>query len=244
MSVETNKIICGDCLSVMEGMPDGCVDIVVTSPPYNLLNSSSSGLKRKNSKWGNNKLKKGYDGYGDDIPEKEYIEWQRSCLTQMMRLIKDDGAIFYNHKWRVQNGLLQNNNEIVDDFPVRQIIIWHRNGGTNFNKTYFLPTYEIIYLIAKNKFELVSKASHYTDVWNVSAEINNEHPAPFPLEIPRRCIISTNAKVVLDPFVGSGTTAVVCKMLGREYIGIDQSSKYCEMARSRLVEQTEQLYIF
>jgi modification methylase len=67
----------------------------------------------------------------------------------MMRLLTDDGAIFYNHKWRVQDGLLQDRNDIVSGFPVRQIIIWHRNGGINFNKGYFLPTYEVIYLIAK-----------------------------------------------------------------------------------------------
>lgn len=70
----------------------------------------------------------------------------------MMRLLKDDGAIFYNHKWRVQNGLIQDRREIVADFPVRQIIIWRRKGGINFNAGYFLPTYEVIYPYCKKRF--------------------------------------------------------------------------------------------
>ena len=66
----------------------------------------------------------------------------------MMRVLKPTGAIFYNHKWRIQKGLLQDRADIVNDFPVRQIIIWQRAGGINFNPGYFLPTYEVIYLIA------------------------------------------------------------------------------------------------
>ena len=77
----------------------------------------------------------------------------------MMRLLREDGAIFYNHKWRVQGGLLQDRSEIVKGFPVRQIIIWKRDGGINFNRGYFLPTYEVIYLIAKSAFRLRSKAN-------------------------------------------------------------------------------------
>lgn len=63
------------------------------------------------------------------MPHEEYAAWQRRCLTEMYRIIKDDGAIFYNHKWRVQGGLLQDRQDIVSGFPVRQIIIWRRKGG-------------------------------------------------------------------------------------------------------------------
>ncbi len=67
------------------------------------------------------------------MPHDEYVAWQRACLSECMRVIKDDGAIFYNHKWRVQAGLLQDRSDIVAGFPVRQIIIWKRKGGINFN---------------------------------------------------------------------------------------------------------------
>ena len=114
------------------------------------------------------------------MPHKEYVAWQRDCLKQMMRVIPEDGAIFYNHKWRVQGGLLQDRQDIVGDFPVRQVIIWKRKGGLNFNSGYFLPTYEVIYLIAKPNFELVDKANTHGDVWEFTQEMNNKHPAAFP----------------------------------------------------------------
>jgi len=81
----------------------------------------------------------------------------------MLRLIKPDGAIFYNHQWRVQAGLLQDRQDIVSDFPVRQVIIWRRKGDINFNPGYFLPTYEVIYLIAKPDFKLAPNANRHGD---------------------------------------------------------------------------------
>ena len=96
----------------------------------------------------------------------------------MMRLLRHDGAIFYNHKWRVQAGLLQDRSEIVKGFPVRQIIIWKRDGGINFNPGYFLPTYEVIYLIAKAAFRLRPKANAIGDVWHIPQESRNLTPPP------------------------------------------------------------------
>jgi site-specific DNA-methyltransferase (adenine-specific) len=141
----------------------------------------------------------------------------------------------------VQNGLLQDRADILEGFPVRQIIIWRRKGGINFNPYYFLPTYEVIYLIAKPKFKLAPKASSHGDVWEFAQERNNNHPAPFPIELPKRCIESTDAQIVLDPFSGSGTTAVAAKQLGVNYIGIDISPEYCEQARETL-DGTERFF--
>jgi len=230
-----NKIICGDCLSTMKQLPDACVDLVVTSPPYNLKNSTGNGMKcGKGGKWSNAALINGYATYDDNMPYDEYCAWQKECLQEMMRLIKDDGAIFYNHKWRVQDGLIQDRHEIVEDFPVRQIIIWRRKGGINFNAGYFLPTYEVIYLIAKPNFVLAPKSNHYGDVWEFTQELNNIHPAPFPVALIDRIISSTNAQVILDPFMGSGTTAVVAQGLKRKYIGIEICEEYCKLANDRI----------
>lgn len=230
-----NKIICGRCEEVMKRIPDASVDLVVTSPPYNLKNSTGNGMKcGKGGKWSRAALINGYADYDDCMPHELYVEWQRECLTEMFRVIKDDGAIFYNHKWRVQNGLLQDRQDIVRGFPVRQIIIWKRKGGINFNKGYFLPTYEVIYLIAKPKFQLAPKSNSYGDVWEFMQEQKNDHPAPFPVALIDRIISSTTADVVLDPFMGSGTTAVVAAGLGRKYIGIELSPEYVAMAEERL----------
>ncbi len=238
-----DKIVCGDCLQVMRTMPDQCVDLVVTSPPYNLKNSTGNGMKcGKGGKWANAALIQGYATYDDNMPYDLYCKWQKECLQEMWRVLKDDGAIFYNHKWRVQDGLIQDRHEIVQDFPVRQIIIWRRKGGINFNAGYFLPTYEVIYLIAKKKFKLAPKANRVGDVWEFTQEMNNLHPAPFPEALIERIIGSTHAQIVLDPFMGSGTTAVAAKHLNRHFVGIEISEDYCKMARRRIKNDSAGLF--
>jgi site-specific DNA-methyltransferase (adenine-specific) len=225
-----NKIICGDSLTVMKQMPDNCIDLAVTSPPYNLKNSTGNGMSAntKSGKWAGNPLQNGYSHYSDNIPADEYADWQHNCLKEMYRLIKNDGAIFYNHKWRVQDGVIQDRKDIIRDLPVRQIIIWRRKGGINFNPGYFLPTYEVIYMIPKPDFKLAPKANAFGDVWEFTQEMNNEHPAPFPVALIDRIISSTNAKIILDPFSGSGTTAITALGLKRNYIGIELSPDYCK----------------
>lgn len=230
-----NSIILGDSLDVMRRLPTGSVDLIVTSPPYNLKNSSGNGMKDgRGGKWENASLMHGYQEHADNMPYDEYCRWQKQCLRQMLRLIPENGAIFYNHKWRVQRGLLQDRSEILKGFPVRQIIIWKRKGGINFNAGYFLPTYEVIYVIAKPGFKLAQGANKAGDVWEIMQEMNNPHPAPFPVELIDRIVSSTNAQLILDPFAGSGTTGVAAVNNNRDYILIDNSEKYCEMAKLRL----------
>jgi modification methylase len=179
------------------------------------------------------------------MPYEEYVKWQRECLTEMFRLLKNDGAIFYNHKWRVQDGLLQDRQDIVAGFPIRQIIIWRRKGGINFNAGYFLPTYEVIYMIAKPDFKLAKGANTYGDVWEFTQELNNLHPAPFPVALIDRIVSSTNAQIILDPFMGSGTTAIAAIQNDRNFIGIELSHEYIEMAdeRIKLVQPRLQLRV-
>ena len=101
-----NRIVQGDCLQLMSQMPAGSVDLVVTSPPYNLLNSSGNGMKNGNGgKWSRSALMQGYATdhpryRGDRMPHDEYAEWRRECLRAVPRVLSPGGAIFYNHKWR------------------------------------------------------------------------------------------------------------------------------------------------
>lgn len=236
-----NKIICGDAVEVMVKIPPGSIDLVITSPPYNIKNSTGNGLKDgRGGKWASAGLQKGYANYDDCMPHEKYAKWQRESLEKMMQLIPDTGAIFYNHKWRVQDGVLQDRQDIVSGFPVRQIIIWKRKGGLNFNPGYFLPTYEVIYVIAKPKFQLIPKANACGDVWEFTQEMKNDHPAAFPVDLIDRIVSSTNAKIILDPFMGSGTTAISAINFKRKYIGIDISPDYCEMARERIKNHQSQ----
>ena len=232
------QIHCGDSLQIMKQMPAGSVDVIVTSPPYNICNSSGGGLKGaagKKGRWSQTRLgREGYTHSNDSMPHEEYVEWQRECLTAMLRLLPDNGAIFYIHKWRVQNGLIQDRADIVEGFPVRQIIIWQRAGGINHNDAYFLPTYEVIYLICKPNFRLIPKKNGLGDVWRIPQNNSNPHPAPFPVELAWRCIDSTEAKIILDPFVGSGSTVIAAEACRRNWIGIDISQEYCELAKKRI----------
>ena len=133
----SGALLRGDCLDVMARLPDSCFRAVVTSPPYNLRNSSGNGMRDgRGGKWEQAALLQGYATHTDAMPHSAYVGWQRRCLAEMMRLLRPDGAIFYNHKWRVQKGLLQDRQDIVAGFPVRQVIIWHRSGGINFNQTF------------------------------------------------------------------------------------------------------------
>ena len=233
----------GDCLDVMRAMPAGSVDLVVTSPPYNLRNTTG-GFAMKGITWKTEPLKSGYDGYSDDLPHHMYVDWQRCCLSEMMRLLSPSGAIFYNHQWRQQDKLLQDRSDILEGFPVRQIIIWNRGGGVLFNRAFFTPFYQVVYMITKPDFKLLPKMSRFGDVWNFPYARNNPHPAPFPLALPMRCITSTDANVILDPFMGSGTTAIAAMRAGRQWIGIEKSAEYCRMADERIALEARRPSLF
>lgn len=229
----------GDCIDKLRSLPPESIRVIVTSPPYNIKNSSGNGLKNGyKGKWPNAALQGGYDGHNDCMNHDDYVAWQRECLTEMMRVLRPDGAIFYNHKWRVQRGDWQDREDVVKGFPVRQVIIWQRCGGINFNPGYFLPTYEVIYLIVKPQFRLAPGKNAHGDVWTIRQEGNNKHPAPFPVDLAARCIESVGGGPVLDPFMGSGTTAIAAEGLGMEWIGIESSLEYVNMANERIANFT------
>lgn len=239
---DLNTLYLGDAVEVMRTLEDESFDLVITSPPYNLKNSTGNGfVSAGSSAWNKafteDGLGHGYDKHTDKLEHEDYVEWQRECLSEMLRLIKPNGAIFYNHKWRVQGGLLQDRADIMSGFPVRQIIIWQRAGGMIFNPHFFTPTYEVIYMVAKPDFRLADKACRIGDVWKITQERNTPHPAPFPYKLPQTIISSSTAQRVLDPFVGSGTTMRAAMDLGIESVGIDNSEKYCEMTVERLAQQ-------
>lgn len=230
----TNKIICGDVIEELQKIPNESIDIVVTSPPYNLLNTTGRGMKSPGRMWKNPPLKNGYGKHDDNMPYNEYILWRREVLTELMRVIPDNGAIFYNHKWRVQNKLLQDRSEILEGFPVRQIIIWDKGSSINFNKHFFLPTYEVIYLIAKPDFKLSDEGYKKSSVWKIGTQKADLHPAPFPVKLIDNILESVDGKIVLDPFMGSGTTAISCIKNKKTFIGIELEERFVEVANKRI----------
>ena len=231
-----NSIVQGDCGELLDKLPDESIDLVITSPPYNMRVSSGGGVRNSMSGGWIAELRNGYDNYGDDMTWPEYMGWQHETLLKLWRVIKSTGAIFYNHKPRVQHGkLVWAIQWIPESTPVRQMIIWRRPGGLNHSKTFFTNQHEHIWLLAKPDFRLKGKGI-MGDVWEMKPA-KNPHPAPFPIDLPRRALVASKIPkggIVLDPFMGSGTTAVACKEAGIGYLGFELSEKYIGWANERL----------
>jgi modification methylase len=231
------------------------VDLVFTSPPYNLGNTSGGGFPNKlrmghyppaatfgkrggMGKWPGATLANGYADYDDSLPHAEYVTWQHAVLRECWRVITPTGAIYYNHKPRILGGEVCLPLDYNPGLPIRQIVIWARAGGYNYTPAFYVPTHEWIVIFAKPDFRLKSKgASGVGDVWQVPQEANPDHPAPFPLLLPKRALETTGAAVVLDPFCGIGTTLRAAKDLGRRAIGIERNERYCELAARRLSQE-------
>lgn len=244
----------GDCLEVLPTL--GKVDAVVTSPPYNLGGAPWPHLgnwKLGDSAGGHSKWKNGSDAGGgiqygshcDAMPWPEYVAWQHRVLEAAWSLLSDTGAIFFNHKPRVIGARLWLPTELIPEgVTLRQIIVWARPGGLNFNPTAFVPTHEWIMLLAKPDFRLRSKAaSGLGDVWRMSPD-ENAHPAPFPLALPKNALEAIDAQTIFDPFMGSGTTGVACAKLGRKFIGIEIEERYFDIACRRIEEAYAQPDLF
>lgn len=240
----------GDCLDVLATLSG--IDLIFTSPPYNLGGEPWPHLgnwKPGDSAGGKSKWRNGSDAGGgilyvshkDNMPHEEYVAWQHKFFMEAWRALSENGAIFYNHKPRVIGAQLWTPLELIPGYPIRQIVIWARAGGMNFNPTAYVPTHEWLIIVAKHSFRLRDQsASGVGDVWYISQRPNAAHPAPFPETLPRRAIETTSAKTILDPFMGSGTTGVACTRLGRKFIGIEIEERYFDIACRRIEEACRQ----
>lgn len=230
-----NEVIQGDALKVLRTFNADFVDVGVTSPPYN--------KQEKHNGWLVKSVK--YDTYQDVKKEEEYQRDQIEVLDEIFRITKEGGSFFYNHKTRWDRGQMIHPIEWLTKtkWTIRQEIIWDRMIAANIRGWRFWQIDERIYWLYKpirqNKIgiELESKHALLTSVWRFPPERKNPHPAPFPLTLPTRVIVSVlngSEGVVLDPYCGSGTTLVAAKILGKKFVGIDVSREYVQYAQRRL----------
>lgn len=228
---------------VLPTLTDGSVDLTVTSPPYNMglvPGGNGRGMYRPGASNKAGRFREGYDGDNDDaMPIDQYCAWQRAALAEMWRVTS--GAIFYNHRPRVIHGqwhapLYFNFGGLVPT----NVIYWDRGTGIDVTLTNFCTVAEWILLFAKPDFRLASHAaSGMGNVWRLGMATDDfGHPAPFPLSLPTKAITaSADVAVVLDPFMGTGTTLRAAKDCGVRAIGCDKSEDFCEIAAKRMAQE-------
>jgi site-specific DNA-methyltransferase (adenine-specific) len=241
-------IYLGDCLDVLPHLAG--VACVVTSPPYNTLGSripAQGTGNMKNSSW---IAKVNQAGYADDMDETAYTTWQTTVAGELARACRPGASFFYNHKVRYRDSAPVHPLDIVrsfTDWNLRQEIIWARDGGIAFNARMFCPSDERIYWMTKPGADYVwnQEAAANFSVWRMRQEVGLDgHPCPYPTQLPTRCIFATTnpGDVVLDPFVGSGTTLRAAVDLGRRAIGIERNEAYAEIAVRRLAQGALDLF--
>jgi len=230
----------GDCEQVIPALVPGAAQIVVTSPPYNMglqPGGNGRGMYRPAASRKGGRFRDGYGQFGDDLPQDEYDALHRRILGLLWDAIPDDGAIFWNHRQRIEHGKARLPLGLDFGIPLRQIITWDRGTGIAPSRRHFAPVAEWIFLFAKPDFRLADHGqSGLGDVWRLGmpAKSDDSHPAPFPVSLPLRAIDSCQARSVLDPFAGSGTTLVAAKRAGIPGTGVEMNVGYCDMAAGRL----------
>ncbi len=230
----------GRCEDVLPAL--ATVDLIVTSPPYNMglvPGGNGRGMYRPGACVKAGRFRDGYGVHGDAMPQAEYDDWQRAVVALCWGLLSDDGAIFYNCRPRVEHGVLRMPLGLDFGVPLRQLITWDRGTGIDVTLRHFCTRGEYVALLAKPEFRLVDhSASGMGDVWRLGMEHRDlGHPAPFPLSLPTRALKASGAALVLDPFMGSGTTLRSAKDLGRQAVGIELEERFCEIAAKRMGQE-------
>lgn len=241
-----NQVVQGDCLELMKKLPDNSVDLIVTDPPYNISQENNLSRKTLNSKL----QKRNTDivlNFGEwDIfdSEQDYFQFTENWFKECVRVLKPKGWILV---WfdKFRTGYFDLLLAPKYDIKSRTILIWHKTNPTpSFRKVNYLSSSEFCWVGSKGSSKIKFFGSQ-NDMHNVFDYPNSsvygvtKHPTEKPIEIIRKLILNNSLPndLVLDPFLGSGTTAIACKQLGRDFIGMELSEEYCEIARKRLEQE-------
>ena len=213
-------IIKGDCLEVLQQMTTESIDLGITSPPFNLGNTHHTGNHR-------------HQAYDDKLPETEYQSSQVAIMNELYRVISDNGSFWYQHKNRIKNGVSTTPYQwlLKTKWLVKQEIVW-RNRSQNFDKIRFYPMTERLYWLAKSPKTKLQNVVNLHDDWHIEpVGSKGNHTRAFPEDIVDNIIpCFPEASIIIDPYLGSGTTAVCSHRLARKCIGIEISEEYCELA--------------
>jgi len=226
---------------------EGTIDLVVTSPPYNV------GIK--------------YSSHDDKMSYGDYLYFTREWLTRCYRLMKEDGRLCLNIPLDKNKGGQQS--ICADITTIAKEVGWKYHATIVWNEQnisrrtawgswlsasapYVIAPVEVIVVLYKNRWKKI-KDNGKSDitkeeflkctngVWNFMGESKKRigHPAPFPVELPRRCIklFTFVGDTILDPFLGSGSTLITCVLTDRKGIGVEIDKNYCDIAKQRLINE-------
>jgi modification methylase len=229
---------------MLNQIEDESIDTIVTSPPYN--KSFFNKTTYNNQIWKGFEIK--YASYSDDMPIEDYEKWMIDFLHLCMKKLKPGGSLFFNHKpIRHDNQIYHPIKFILESgVNIYQEIIWDRKISPNLRNDVLSPCTERIWWITKGKPRVYKdnvEEAYRTEVWGIPPRGGIDHPAPFPVELPLNCILLTTqpGDVVLDPFLGSGTTGEACLMSNRSIIGIEMDEGYFKKCQEKLSKSKENL---
>lgn len=235
-----------DCLEGLKLLPDKSVDLVVTSIPYNMRLRIRNGQYTTREK--GEHFSKKYEHFPDDLPIEEYYNFHKQVLTELLRVSK---VVCYNYQ--IVTGSKEAFFRLLGDFSpyIKDVMIWEKTGQPAMHEHVLNSCYEFIVIFESDgtKGRMINNSYFSRGTQNNiigGFKKNNSvegHGACFPTEFVKKLItlFSKEGNLVLDPFMGSGTTAVAAKLTGRNYIGFELIDKYVKLAEDRLSKETEQV---
>lgn len=220
-----NKIICADCLDILKQLPDKCIDLVLTDPPYG-MNFVSNYRQNKY----------------DKIQNDDNLDWLDGWCKQINRVKKDDAHLYIFCSWHNVDVF---KTTIDKYFPVKNMLIWVKNNtgmGDLIND--YAPQYEIcLYCNPSNK---ALNGRRDSNILKYARTQNSLHPTEKPVDL-FAFLVSKSTKendLVLDCFSGSGTTAIACHNLKRRFICIEKEPEYWKASCERLEQAQKQQMLF
>lgn len=240
MSLELNTIYNEDCLNTMARIPDNYVDLVFTSPPYNM------NLRIRNGKYCSRQIVKEfstkYEGFDDNLPIDDFYRVHSKILSELLRVSK---IVFYNIQ--IVTGSKLAFFKMIGEYApyLKDIIVWDKaHGQPAMQERVMNRRTELILVFEKDgAISRQFKNSNFSrgtldDIWQIKRgkKVTKNHGATFPIELANKVISNFTApgNIIYDPFMGSGTTATAAKQHCCHYIGSELSKEYWNFANERL----------
>lgn len=231
-----NKVIQGDCLEIIKQIPDKSVDLILTDPPYELDWRQSINFKNRKSMFHHKEETQKWD-----LGVKELYKY---IFKEFDRIVKDNGSVILFTRSEFITYAVDEAKK--NNFDSKATIVWHKtNPIPQVRKKNYLSSIETIWWCARFNekkcdftfnFLTQNEMHNFFEFPLCGGDERSEHPTQKPLKLMEKLvkIHSNKDDLILDPFLGSGTTAVAAKNLHRNFIGIEKEAKYCEIARQRL----------